>query len=223
MIECQVFADLAKASQLGGMSFILCGDFLQFSAICQHWAGCSVPEDALEHSDMLRELTGGNRLVLMENKRSDQILYDLYTSLSTRSLADSVREGRILFPKTESEPDITLVISHARRRFLCCKRNIKGKSRRCCLPSGSADGRENWDGTTKYVSLARTKSGRSGRSREKRSVRKNRNGFRRWRCDIGTWSDPALSPTSSLLLPPCSDPAKIGERHACRMTKNESK
>ena len=76
---------------------------------------------------MARELAGSNRLTLTENKRSDQILYDFYTGLSTRPLVDVLHEARLMFPVTDEAPDTTLVISHARRRFLNCKANLKRK------------------------------------------------------------------------------------------------
>ena len=38
-----------------------------------------------------------------------------------------LREARILFPITTRQPDTTLVISHARRRFLNMKRNLREK------------------------------------------------------------------------------------------------
>ena len=67
-------------------------------------------------------------MTLVESMRSDQVLFDFYTSLSgERPIAEIVREARILFPITTREPDTILVISHARRRFLNCKRNLKEK------------------------------------------------------------------------------------------------
>ena len=101
-------------------------DFLQFAAVCEHWAGCAIPEGKLERSHLIQDLTGGNRLTLTENKRSDQILYDFYTSLQSRILADALEEARARFPVT-TRPATTLVISHARRRFLLMQRNLADK------------------------------------------------------------------------------------------------
>ena len=112
---------------MAGVSFILCGDFLQFPAIAEHWAGSPVCDGSLEHSDMVRELAGSNRLTLTQNHRSDQVLFDFYTNLASRPLADVLREARLLFPVTTRQPDTTLVISHARRRFLNMKRNLRDK------------------------------------------------------------------------------------------------
>ena len=125
MLEHQLWADFCKLA-LGGVSFILCGDFSQFPACCESHLGKGVPEGALEQSHMIRDLSGGNRLTLLENKRSDQILYDFYTSLTSRPLDEALAEARTRFPAT-SRPATTLVISHARRRYLCMRRNLAEK------------------------------------------------------------------------------------------------
>ena len=83
-----------------------------------------MPDGALENSDMVRELCSSNRLTLTENKRSDQVLYDFYTSLSARPLADALAEARTPFPVTDEISDTTLVISHGRSRYLNVKRNV---------------------------------------------------------------------------------------------------
>ena len=126
-MDVQLWADIAKVSQMADVSFILCGDFLQFPAICEFWAGSSVPEGSLECSHMIRDLADGNRLTLTENKRSDEVLFNFYTSLSSRPLAELLQEARVLFPVTSRLADTTLVISHARRRYLNCKRNLSEK------------------------------------------------------------------------------------------------
>ena len=125
-MEVQLWCDICKVSLAENVSFILCGDFLQFPAVCESHAGCPVPEGALEHSHMIRDLSGGNRLTLRENKRSDPTLFDFYTSLTARPLAEVLQEARIRFPVT-SRPATTIVISHARRRFLNMRSNLKEK------------------------------------------------------------------------------------------------
>ena len=125
MIEHQLWADVCKLA-LGGVAFVLCGDFSQFPACCECHVGCIVPEGALEQSHMIRDLSGGNILTLTENRRSDQILFDFYTSLSGRPLAEALQEARIPFPVT-SRPATTIVISHARRRYLNMRRNLAEK------------------------------------------------------------------------------------------------
>ena len=108
---------------LADVAFVLCGDFAQFAAVCEHWAGCDVPDGALENSDMVRDLAGSNRLTLTVNKRSDPVLFKFYTSLAQRPLADALEEGRLRFPLT-ALPATTIVISHARRRYLNMQRNL---------------------------------------------------------------------------------------------------
>ena len=75
---------------------------------------------------MLRDLADGNRLTLTENKRSDQVLYDLYTALQRRTLADALEEARARFRVT-TRTATTLVVSHARRRFLNMQCNLAEK------------------------------------------------------------------------------------------------
>ena len=77
--------------------------------------------------DLVRDLANSNRLTLTGNRRSDHVLFDFYTCLSSPPLAEVLREARILFPVTTRQPDTTLVISHARRRFLDVKRNLREK------------------------------------------------------------------------------------------------
>ena len=125
-VEVQLWASICKFA-LSGVAFILCGDFQQFSAICEHWAGCPVSEGSLEKSHMVRELAGSNRLTLTANRRSDQALFDFYTSLEHRPLAEALQEGRMLYPLTSPPAETTRVIRHARRRFLNCKRNLRDK------------------------------------------------------------------------------------------------
>ena len=87
-LEVQLWADIAKTSMLPSLSqFIICGDFLQFPAICEHWAGSPVPKGSLERSGLIRDLCHSNRLILTENRRSDQTLFDFYTALVSRPLA----------------------------------------------------------------------------------------------------------------------------------------
>ena len=69
--EHQLWADVCKLG-LGGVSFILCGDFAQFPACCESHVGTPIPEGAVEQSHMIRDLSNSNRLTLRENKRSDQ-------------------------------------------------------------------------------------------------------------------------------------------------------
>jgi len=119
-INVQLWADLALC-RFKGVQMICCGDFGQFAPICEHWAGCAVPEGALEHSQMLHEMCGGNRLTLTENKRSDAKLFNFYTNLGDLGVA--LARAREIFPRTDRPAAYTLTMSHARRVFVNRLRN----------------------------------------------------------------------------------------------------
>ena len=71
MINSGLWDEIAKASMLV-KQWVVLGDFNQFGAICDFH--CGRPAPSPEGSDLLRELTGGHRLVMTENKRSDPAL-----------------------------------------------------------------------------------------------------------------------------------------------------
>ena len=113
-----MWADLATLSQTG-LKFIVLGDFKQFQAVVNTWCGCEILA-SLKQSDMLFEMVGGCYHELLENKRSDQKIFDFITCLRVdepgeRDLDGALAEARILFPVTEQIPDTTLTISLARR------------------------------------------------------------------------------------------------------------
>ena len=83
---------------------------------------------------MLFEMAGGYFHELMENRRSDQKIFDFITGLkvdedSERDLEGALAEARMLFPVTEQIPDTTLTISHARRVAVNRKVNFATKSK----------------------------------------------------------------------------------------------
>ena len=118
-IGCKLWSELAKARLLG-CQFLCLGDFNQFGAICDAWKGTRVLEEALQLSDLLRELCP-RRLVLQENRRCDPPLFQWYSSLipggSRRllPLEELVQEARLTFPPKAGPARWNLVISHARR------------------------------------------------------------------------------------------------------------
>ena len=138
MINSMLWCHLALA-KMYGLIFIVCGDFNQFGPICDSFAGCQVPEDKLEHSQLLLDLVGGNRLRLYTNRRSDQALFDFYTSIFLSEenflayevatngfdLESKLEEARRLFPVTERDADTALCISHKQRMNICGKMNKK--------------------------------------------------------------------------------------------------
>ena len=137
-MEVLMWCDVCKYA-LADVAFILCSDFKQFSAVCEHWAGCSVPEGSLERSHMIQDLARGNRLKLTENQRSDHVLFDFYTSLSARRITDALREARIRFPKT-SRVATTIVTSHA-RRYINMQRNLKEKPQDAIFSKAHVNGK----------------------------------------------------------------------------------
>jgi hypothetical protein len=114
-IDCALWCELAKLLHLG-VIFLCSGDFKQFPAICDSWCGTPVEEDALERSDLLHELCGGNRITLTNNVRSDPPLFSFYTGLT--SLRADLARARKSFPVTARAARYTLVISHRRRRYV---------------------------------------------------------------------------------------------------------
>jgi hypothetical protein len=129
-IEAGLWADLVKPQWLG-CRYILTGDFQQFGPVCESWAGCAVPADLLQQSDLVHELAGGCRLTLAQNMRSDQKLFDFYTSLrvgtpSARPLEEALAEAKLAF-RAPGQPDHVLTMSHARRVQLNARMNARFK------------------------------------------------------------------------------------------------
>ena len=127
MINVQLWADLSLV-RFKGTQFICCGDFGQFQAVAESWAGSPVIEGALQRSDMLKDMCDRNRLTLTENKRSDAKLFGFYTSLrcgmgDARDLQEALVEARQLFPTTARQADYTLTMSHRKRVMINRKMN----------------------------------------------------------------------------------------------------
>ncbi len=135
MINVQLWADLALV-RFKGIQFICCGDFAQFQAVAESWAGAPTAEGALQRSDMLREICDGNRLTLTKNQRSDAKLFNFYTGLrcgldDARDLQEALVEARELFPTTARQADYTLTMSHRKRVMINRKMNM------CLKPAGA--------------------------------------------------------------------------------------
>jgi hypothetical protein len=136
MINVQLWADLSLVRFKGTVSMIGCGDFGQFQAVSEAWAGSPVIEGALQQSDMLKEMCDSNRLTLTENKRSDAKLFSFYTSLrcgldDARYLQEALVEARELFPTTARQANYTLTMSHRKRVMINRKMNM------CLKPAGA--------------------------------------------------------------------------------------
>ena len=118
-IDVQLWCDIVLA-KMRGVRVVAIGDWGQFDAIAQSWAGCPVERGSLERSDMIRELTHGNRYELVENQRSDPLLFDFITSLrpglpAERPLPEALADARRRYPATDRAPDWVLVLSHRKR------------------------------------------------------------------------------------------------------------
>jgi hypothetical protein len=115
------------------LAWLLSGDFHQFGPIEDTWKGTRMNDDhPLRDSGFLRELTGGHRLVLRENMRSDRRLFDLYTSVvpgaprSKRRLESLVAELRRKFP-AEGPARYHLCVCHATRKRINQRENERAK------------------------------------------------------------------------------------------------
>ncbi len=122
-INVQLWSDLSLC-RFKGVHFVCAGDFGQFAPICEHWCGCQVPEGSLEHSDMLFEMCGGNRLTLTENMRSDARLFEAYTTLGDH-LQEALQKVKAAFPVTDRPARYTLTISHKNRMKINRLRNMQ--------------------------------------------------------------------------------------------------
>ena len=117
-----------------GVTVVLIGDFKQFPAIMDHWAGSMLQGDRLENSHLLHDLVDGSWLELHEDRRSDPRLFDFYTSLdvrcTTEQLQETLQHARAQFPaQSARQVGVThLVIPHKERRLrLNSQANLREK------------------------------------------------------------------------------------------------
>ena len=103
-----------------GTQILMSGDFQQFAPIGNAWRGSTVKEDALANSRLLHTLAGGNRLRLIECKRSDHELFNFYTRLIPGGdlfgspVAAAVAQAREVFTY-KGICELNLVLSHRKR------------------------------------------------------------------------------------------------------------
>jgi 5-methylcytosine-specific restriction endonuclease McrA len=124
MIPLSIWSILQRMCYLG-TKWILLGDWQQFGCVSGHLhCGKRLPDDVIENSSFLKLMADNNKWVLNENKRSDQVLFDFYTSLIpggsryNEPLEDTLAWARQRFPVTDRIADVSLVISHAQRRAI---------------------------------------------------------------------------------------------------------
>jgi hypothetical protein len=129
MIDASIWAELGRLQFLRTQVICL-GDFNQFPPIANQWRGTPVSDDAMEASAFLRELCP-HRLTLSENRRSDQRLFDWYSSLVPGGsrhevpLEEVVREARATFPVRPGHPRYSLCLSHKRRIRINNRANLQ--------------------------------------------------------------------------------------------------
>ena len=130
-MDIALWTESAKLAMLG-KQFILLGDFHQFGPIGYSWKGTPVPEDATEKSHLLCELCP-HRLTLTENQRSDQRLFDWYTSLIpggerySLPLEEVIAQAREEFPVKPGDARWSLVLSHRKRMSINKAMNARDK------------------------------------------------------------------------------------------------
>ena len=117
-LDTGLWNDIACVSMNRKVKFLLLGDFRQFPAVMDNFAGTPVQRE-LKHCQLLHDLTDGWHHELTENRRSDPGIFDFLRWLRVdepreQSLPEAVRAARERFPR-QGEPDVSLVISHAHR------------------------------------------------------------------------------------------------------------
>ena len=137
-VNAALWSDVVLA-HMAGVRIVLSGDRHQFPAVLDHWGNESIAANALTESDMICELSGGRRLILTENMRSDSVIFQFVTSLrpgdtNPPNLQEALAQAYILFPATKQAADWTLTMSHARRHAINRERNtaLRPKSAMYC-------------------------------------------------------------------------------------------
>ena len=117
-LDTPLWADVACLRMNKKIRFLLLGDFRQLLAVLDSFAGAEVCKE-LKDSQLLHDLEGGWCHELSERWRFDERIFEFLTWLRVDepeqvSLPQAVREARRRFPG-RGEPDVSLVISHAKR------------------------------------------------------------------------------------------------------------
>ena len=127
-LDTGLWNDIACVSMNRKIKFLLLGDFRQFPAIMDNFAGTPVQRE-LKHCQLLHDLTDGWHHELTENMRSDPGIFDFLTWLRVdepreQPLAEALHAARERFPR-QGEPDVSLVISHAHRIRINARDNLR--------------------------------------------------------------------------------------------------
>ncbi|CAE6935233.1 unnamed protein product [Symbiodinium natans] len=110
-LDTGLWNDIACVSMNRKVKFLLLGDFRQFPAVMDNFAGTPVQRE-LKHCQLLHDLTDGWHHELTENRRSDPGIFDFLRWLRVdepreQSLPEAVRAARERFPR-QGEPDVSL-------------------------------------------------------------------------------------------------------------------
>ena len=128
--------------------FLLLGDLFQHGPIGGHvHCGNILSDDCVRSSQILQILSDNNLMELRENKRSDQALYDFYTSIiwthMETPLEELIASAKAKYPRQPGWPSISLVIPHVERQRINRAQNEATKPPHAVLLEG-ADGPAWW-------------------------------------------------------------------------------
>ena len=117
-LDTPLWADIACLSMNTSMRFLLLGDFCQLPAVLDSFAGAEVCRE-LKDSQLLHDLAGGWCHELSERWRFDEGVFSFLQWLRVDEaeqvpLREAVQMARQRFPR-RGEPEVCLVISHAKR------------------------------------------------------------------------------------------------------------
>ena len=117
-LDTPLWAEKACLSMNTSMRFLLLGDFRQLPAVLDSFAGAEVCRE-LKDSQLLHELAGGWCHELSERWRFDEGVFSFLQWLRVDEaeqvpLREAVQMARQRFPR-RGEPEVCLVISHAKR------------------------------------------------------------------------------------------------------------
>ena len=117
-LDTPLWADIACLSMNTSMRFLLLGDFRQLPAVLDSFAGAEVCRE-LKDSQLLHDLAGGWCHELSERWRFDEGVFSFLQWLRVDEaeqvpLREAVQMARQRFPR-RGEPEVCLVISHAKR------------------------------------------------------------------------------------------------------------
>ena len=119
-LDTALWNDIACLALNTRIRFLLLGDFCQLPAVLDSFAGAAVQRE-LQQAQLIKTLTRGYRHELVENMRSDQVIFDFLRWLridepDEKPLDRALQEAWAQFPERHDlVPDTALTISHLHR------------------------------------------------------------------------------------------------------------